>query len=246
MSLLAFRRVSKRFDDGAGHVAVLDHVSFEIHPGEKVGLHASRKAGKSTLLKIAAGLLLPDEGEIVWDSVDLALSDESQRASARRLGGIALARGDSPILRSELVLQRLMTPLYAMNLGMAQAEAAARNALELVGAPRLGYKATGQLDLRDRLLVDLARALVRQPRLLLIDEPAVLPQPHEARDFYRLLHDSTDHLGCALLIASEEPAALRGLNPMMSLSDGTLESTSSRTKVVDFPGVRRHSGLEAS
>jgi lipoprotein-releasing system ATP-binding protein len=247
MSLLAFRQVSKRFPDGTRQVAVLDRVSFEVYPGEKVGLHGSRKAGKSTLLRIAAGLLAPDEGQVIWNGEhDLASCDENQRARVRRLGGIALARGDVRVIRSTTVLDHLMMPLYSMNLPKDEAERAARHALELVDALRLSYQVTGQLGLRDRLIVDLARAVVKRPRLLLVDEPAVLAQPQEARAFYRLLHDLADRIGCALLIASEEPAALHGLKPMMSLSGGKLDSTTSKRKVVDFPVAGRHGGREAS
>jgi ABC-type branched-subunit amino acid transport system ATPase component len=129
-------------------------------------------------------------------------------------------------------------PLYGSSLTMAQAEAAAWRALEWVQASRLGYRETGTLGLSDRLHVELARALVREPRLLLMDEPAVLPQPQEARAFHSLLHALPKELGFALLIASEEVSALRGLRRVMSLDNGTLHSTDSRRKVIDFPDRR--------
>jgi ABC-type methionine transport system ATPase subunit len=247
MSLLAFRRVSKRFADGVREVAVLDRVSFEVYPGEKVGVLASRRAGKTTLLRVAAGLLAPDEGEVVWDgSVDLAGGDANLCARVRRRGGVALVRGDWRSADATPVLQHVGIPLYSAGVRIEEAERGARRALEWVGASQLGYRDTGQLALWDRLVVELARAVVREPRLLLIDEPAVLPQPREARAFYGLLHDLSDRLGCALLIASEEVSALRGLHPVMSLSDGRLHGTSSRRAVIDFPGGGRHSGQRAS
>jgi ABC-type methionine transport system ATPase subunit len=248
MSLLAFRQVSKRFPDGTREMAVLDRVSFEVEIGETVGLLASRRAGKTTLLKIASGLIAPDEGEVLWDDLDLAEMGHDESAHARRLGGIAFARGEWRTGRSTSVLQYIAIPLYSGPLNMVEAEQRALRALELVGASHLGPRRTAELGLSERLSVELARAIVREPRLLLVDEPAAFRQPEEARTFYALLRSLPEKVGCALLIASEEVSALRGCKPMMSLSDGRLSSTTSRRKVINFPGLSSSdaSGQDAS
>lgn len=236
MSLLAFRQVSKRFPDGTREIAVLDRVSFEVEVGETVGLLASRRTGKTTLLKMAAGLVSPDEGRVLWDDLDLADIGHDERAHARRRSGIAFARGDWRTSRSTSVLQHITMPLYSGDLNMLEADKRARRALELVDAAHLGHRDTSELGLSERLSVELARAIVREPRLLLVDEPAVFRQPEDARAFYDLLRSLPEKVGCALLIASEEVSALRGCKPMMSLSGGRLSSTTSRRKVIEFPG----------
>jgi ABC-type ATPase involved in cell division len=235
MSLLAFRQVSKRFPDGGREVAVLDRVSFEVEVGETVGLLASRRGGKTTLLKIAAGLMAPDEGSVLWDDLELVEMGHDEAAQARRYGGIAFARGEWRTNRSASVLEYVSIPLYSGELNMVGAEDRAMQALELVGASHLGRSGTSELGLSERLLVELA--IIREPRLLLVDEPAVFRKPEDARAFYELLRSLPEKVGCALLIASEEVTALRGCKPMMSLSDGRLSSTASRRKVIDFPGA---------
>jgi putative ABC transport system ATP-binding protein len=237
VSLLAFRQVSKRFPDGTREISPLDRVSFEVEVGETVGLLASRRAGKTTLLKIAAGLTLPDEGMVLWNDLDLTKMSCDERARARREGGVALARGDWRTSRSGSVLQHLTIPLYSDSLNALQAETRALRALETVGASHLSHRDTSELGLSERLSVELARAIVRAPSLLLVDEPAVFRRPADARDFYELLLSLPEKVGCALLIASEEVSALRGCKPMMSLSGGRLSSTTSRRKVIDFPGL---------
>jgi putative ABC transport system ATP-binding protein len=236
MSLLAFRQVSKRFPDGGSEITVLDRVSFEVEVGEAVGLLASRGGGKTTLLKIAAGLMTPDEGSVLWDDRELVEMSNDETAHARRQGGIALARGEWRTSRSMSVLQHIAVPLYSGTSNMHVAEDRVLRTLELVGASHLGHRRTSELGLGERLLVELARAIIREPRLLLVDEPAVYRNPEDARAFYELLRSLPAKIGCALLIASEEPAALRGCKPMMSLSDGRMTSTASRRKVIDFPG----------
>lgn len=235
MSLLAFRQVSKRFPDGRSEIAVLDRVSFEVEVGETVGLLASRRSGKTTLLKIAAGLIPPDEGSVLWDDREVVEMSNDEAARARRHGGIAFVRGEWRTSRSTSVLQYISIPLYGGPSNMHEAEDRVLRTLELLEASHLGHRRTSELGLSERLLIELARAIVREPRLLLVDEPAVFRNPEHARDFYRLLRSLPEKVGCALLIASEEVSALRGCKPMMSLSGGQLSSTASRRKVIDFP-----------
>jgi ABC-type ATPase involved in cell division len=244
MSLLAFRQVSKRFPDGNREIVVMDRVSFEVEVGEKVGLLASRRSGKTTLLKVAAGLMVPTEGKVLWEDQDLTEMSRDDRARARREGGVAVVQGDSRIERSLPVLAYVAHGLYSNGLTMTKAERRAMQALECLEATNLATWSTMELGVGERLMVELARAIVREPRLLLVDEPAVLPQPEDARAFYALLHSLPERLGCALLIASEGASPLRGCKPMMSLGGGQLSSTTSRRKVIDFPsssaGGSRH------
>jgi ABC-type methionine transport system ATPase subunit len=245
MSLLAFRQVSKRFPDGGSEIAVLDRVSFEVEVGETVGLLASRRGGKTTLLKIAAGLIAPDEGSVLWDDLELAEMSHDEAAHARRQGGIAFARGEWRASRLTSVVEHVSVPLYGGDSKMIEAEARALRALEMVEASHLGHRDTSELGLSERLSVELARAIIREPRLLLVDEPAVFRNPEHARTFYALLHSLPEKVGCALLIVSEEVTALRGCKPMMSLSNGQLTLPASRRKVIEFPGGGTH-GQNAS
>ena len=236
MTLLALREVSKSYRDGLRPRLVLDHVSLEIDPGETIGVLAARLAGKTTLLKVAAGLEPADSGEVCWEGHDLAGMSADRRTRCRRRGGIALASCDWRTAASRPVVTHIATPLYSDGLKMGQAERRAHRALEWVQAPELGHRTTDRLGISDRVRVELARALVREPRLLLVDEPAVLPRPSDAREFYELLHGLPKRLGLALIIASEEVTAVRGSRRVMNL-DGQLYSTDSRRKVVELrPG----------
>jgi ABC-type methionine transport system ATPase subunit len=244
MMLLALEDVCKCYRDGLHPRRVLDRVSFEIDAGETIGVLAARLAGKTTLLKIAAGLELPDSGSVLWEGEDLAKMSADRRAGYRRRCGIALASCDWRPGSSVGVVTHVATPLYSDTLKMGEAERCAYRALERVGASHLGHRMTDRLGMSDRVRVELARALVREPRVLLVDEPAVLPRPSEARELFALLHELPKQLGVALVIASEEVTAVRGSHRVMNL-DGQLYSTDSRRKVVELrPG--RGAGLGVS
>ncbi len=210
MMLLEFCNVTKRFRDGLREVAVLDGVSFELFEGEMVGVLVSRRAGKTTLLRVAAGLEVPDEGEVRWRGKALSGLSIDARSSARRHEGIALAQGDRRLSDAITVLEHVATPLYSDGFNMRRAEECAWSALEMVEVPELGRVSTSSLRLVERVRVELARAIVRRPALLLIDEPAVLPQPKEAQALYALIHSLPKQLGMALLIGSEDVTVLRG------------------------------------
>lgn len=242
MSLFALRDVTRRTRDGAREIAVLDGVSLEIDIGETIGVLGARRRGKTTLLRVAAGLEVPEEGEVCWDSHDLARMSEDERARFRRQRGIALASCDWRPVGSTAVLEHIATPLYSDGLRMGRAEVLAHNALERVNATSLAYQKTGRLGVRERVRVELACALAREPRLLLVDEPAVLARPSDAQELYALLHSLPKMLGLALVIASEEVTAVRG-GRVMNL-DGRLYSTDERRRVVQFPD-RRAGGRSA-
>jgi ABC-type methionine transport system ATPase subunit len=236
LTLLALKDVCKSYRDGLHPRQVLDCVSFEIDAGETIGVLAARLAGKTTLLEIAAGLELPDSGSVLWEGEDLAKMSADRRASYRRRRGIALASCDWRPGASTPVVTHVATPLYSDTLKMGEAERCAHRALERVQASHLGHRMTNRLGVSDRVRVELARALVREPRVLLVDEPAILPRPSEARALFALLHELPKQLGLALVIASEEVTAVRGSHRVMNL-DLQLYSTDSRRKVVELhPG----------
>lgn len=242
MTLLAFRDVSKRFPDGTRWTIVLDQVSFDIDAGETVGVFASRQAGKTTLLRIACGLEAPDSGEVCWDGHDLAQMSASERACFLRSGGIALAKGAWVARDSVSVLEHVADSLYSEGLTMDEAATRAHQALGDVKAGHLEDRCVGGLGLSERVRVGLAHALAHQPRLLLVDEPAVLPRAEEAREFYALLHSLRKQFGLALLIASEEVMALRGSKRILNLDNGRLYSTESRRQVIHISDRRAGGG----
>jgi predicted ABC-type transport system involved in lysophospholipase L1 biosynthesis ATPase subunit len=238
VTLLALTAVSRRFLDGASELTVLDGVSFSVLAGELVGIYGERRSGKSTLLRVAAGLELPDGGSVAFDGVDVGGLSTSARARLRRRGGIALASGDSgPLASGQPAIEHVALPLTNDGLTLGESEGLARPVLERVGVGAIAHVRVDRLSLSDRLRVELARALVREPRLLLVDEPAVLPGPSDSREFNGLLRELAKS-GIAVVIASEDMGALAGVEHFLTLSDGRLRSTDSRRRVIPFPGAR--------
>lgn len=245
VTLLKLDGVSKRYRDGARQVLVLDDISLEVEAGESVGLLGERRSGKTTFLRVASGLELAERGTVTFSGIELSESIDS-RARIWRHDGIALVSGDWRPPPGRHVIDEVAMPLLAAGSSPSQAERTAWEMLDRIEAANLGKLSADRLSIGERMRVDIARALVREPRLLMIDEPAVLPGPSEARSLQALLRSLPDDLGLALIVASEDASAISGLPRILRISDGRIASAAPREgEVIQFPdgARRRRSGI---
>jgi ABC-type lipoprotein export system ATPase subunit len=241
--LISFQDVSKRYPDGGRQITVLDRVSLQIEPGVAVGVYGTRRSGKSTLLRVAAGLVLPDTGVVRFDGLDMAGMSPRGRGRLLRRQIAFMSAADWRPLPGESVVDHVATSLGSEGLTMRDARVRALRILERVGIGAAGAQDNAtSLSLADRTRVMLARALVREPRLLVLDEPALMPNLSDRDRFYALLRNAARERGMALLVASEEMAALQGVGVLMSIADGEVCSTEWRDNVVSLPRRRRSAG----
>jgi predicted ABC-type transport system involved in lysophospholipase L1 biosynthesis ATPase subunit len=250
MSLLALASVSKRCRSGRRETVVLERASLEIDPGERVGVWGLRRSGKSTLLRVAAGLERPDGGTVRFDGEDVwALPDRARALLRRRSIGFAspLAGADAIWHASRVasIVDHVALPLLADGWPPSAASARAVAVLERLGAIDCAGLRPAELSPGEATRVAVARALVREPRLFVVDEPAITPNPRERDEIRHLLATLADEDGLALLVASEDVSALRGSSRVLTVADGRLASSSERGgEVVPLASRRSRSGGE--
>jgi ABC-type lipoprotein export system ATPase subunit len=237
--LLSMVNVSKQYRDGTRELLVLDRVSLDIDAGATIGVYGSRRSGKSTLLRLAAGIALPDAGAIRFEGRDVANMSGRERGRLLRSEIGFIASADWRANPGESVADHVATSLGSEGLTMREARRRAMRELDLVGVGAAGGEPMSSLSLTERARVMLARALARGPRLLVLDEPALLPNLRDRDRFYALLRTTAHDRDIALLVASEEMPALQGLGVLISIADGELVSTEARGTVVPLPGRRR-------
>jgi ABC-type lipoprotein export system ATPase subunit len=238
--LLSFLNVSKRYADGEREITVLDCVSLEVEAGVSVGILGARRSGKSTLLRLAAGIELADSGSVRFDGGDMGHITSSERACLLR-GEIGfMSAADWRATPGQSVIDHVATPLGNDGLAMREARRRAMRVLDRVEiAATSAEETTTSLSLDERARVMLARALAREPRLLILDEPAPLRNLGERDSFNALLRAAAHEGGITLLMGSEEIVALQGVSVMMSIADGELVSTEPRGVVLPLRGRRR-------
>lgn len=242
-ALLSIERVSKAYPDGVNRTVVLDSVSFELAPGGQLGVYGAPRSGKSTLLRIAAGIERPDFGSVSVEGSDLVRLRGAARARLLRrfIGYISIF--DWRPLAGESMLDHVATALGSDGFTPKEARRKASQALERVGFDAARRHApVSSLTLYERTELALARAVVREPRVLVVDEPATMPSVTEREQFCQLLRAVARERSIALLAASAELSALQGLQ-LMSISSGELCSTAPpHDNVVRLPFPEAHSG----
>ena len=162
MSLLSIRGVTKRF----GGVTANKGISFEVAPGELVGIIGPNGAGKSTLFECISGFYTPDEGEVMLEGQ--RITGLSPDVVCRR--GIARTFQKLRPFQGMTVLENVMVGALTRTKDVKHAREQAREWLSKVGLSEKADAHARTLSTGQRKRLELARALATEPRVLLLDE----------------------------------------------------------------------------
>jgi branched-chain amino acid transport system ATP-binding protein len=218
--LLAVRAVTIRF----GGIVALDRVSFDIAPGQILGLIGPNGAGKTTLFNCVSRLYTPGSGEIVFDGasiLDKPAHRISQLGITRTFQNLALFRsmsvidnvrvGAHPQSHGDMVSDALRLPKARAQERAIDTHTAAL--LAELSLEDVAHRPVADLPTGTQKRVELARALAGQPRLLLLDEPASGLNHHEVEELGRLIVRIRDTHGITVLLVEHHMALV------MSISD---------------------------
>jgi putative ABC transport system ATP-binding protein len=216
MALLELTGVGKRYGRGRLERVALRNISFELSAGELVAVWGRRNSGRSTLLRIVAGLEPPDEGIVSLHGRSLnARGGEELREQIR------YCRKTFRATEGQLVIDRLITAQLTRGIHGASARSRAHEALERVSASHCATLKPSELDIGETVLVGIARSLVHQPRLLVIDEPTLGVDVFERDRVLSLLRSLADD-GLSVLMSVGETTCLAGADRGLSLASGEL------------------------
>ncbi len=206
MALLEVRNVTRRF----GGIVAIDDVSLDVDAGQIVGLIGPNGAGKTTLFNVVTRLYKPDVGELRFDGKSL-LRTPPYRIVRR---GIARTFQNVELFRTMTVLDNVLVGAHTRTgaFGGRAARTRAFEMLRYVGLEDVAGRPVAGLPFGTLKRVELARALVAEPRLLLLDEPAGGLNHEEVGQlgtFVRKLRDDFDltvllvehHMGLVMSIA---------------------------------------------
>lgn len=234
---LTMAAITLEVTDGAATRRVLNEVSLHIAPGELVGITGPSGSGKSTLLSVAGCLQEPTSGEAVLTAADsgeeLTLTGHSARGAARiRREHIGIVFQQPNLLPALRVKDQLMAMLHLGSPWSLQRKAkqtASQRADELLDAVGLGglqQRKVGELSGGQQARVNLARALMNSPQLLLVDEPTAALDTTTATQVTELIRRMARESNAATLYVSHDQDQLATLDRVVTLVDG--EITESR------------------
>jgi ABC-type glutathione transport system ATPase component len=234
--LLRIHNMTKTFPDGGGAVTVFESATLEMRAASQVGVYGKRRSGKSTLLRIASGIEPPDEGTVLFQGEDLTCLTGTERARLLRSRLAYIAVADWRPNPGESILQHLAVSLGGAGPTVREAEHRALRELETVGVSAAqAHSLATRLSMMDRMRVMFARALAREPSLLVIDDPVVTASASERDELYLLLRTLTRRRGIGLLVASDDLPALQGFDVFMSISAREICSSEGSATIVPFP-----------
>jgi lipopolysaccharide export system ATP-binding protein len=164
MSLLTVRGLVKNY----GRRRVVDGVDFDVQPGEIVGLLGPNGAGKTTTFRMACGMIDPDAGTVFLQDKEVTNWPMYRRA---RDGGMGYLAQESSVFRKLSVQNNLLGVMEMLGMSRKDRRRRCDDLLEQFGISKLRKSKAMSLSGGERRRLEIARCLVSEPRIILLDEP---------------------------------------------------------------------------
>jgi lipopolysaccharide export system ATP-binding protein len=174
---------------------VVNNVSLDLAQGEIVGLLGPNGAGKTTSFYMITGLIRPDEGKILLDSRDITVLPMYQRARA----GIGYLAQEPSIFRKLTVEENVLAILETLNIDAEERRRRLESLLDELAIKHLRHQKAYQLSGGERRRLEITRALVTEPKFLLLDEPFAGVDPIAVNDIQTIVA-GLRHRGIGVLI----------------------------------------------
>lgn len=217
--MLQVHKVSKTFRRGTKSIAAVREADLKLIPGQLTAVIGPSGSGKSTLLNMMAGLLTPTSGNVTLNGEDIYRLPDT-RLSELRNRKIGVVLQGQTALPNLTVLQNILLPL-----GLSSEENGFKDRperlLELVGISHLASAGPKTLSGGELRRVAIARAMVRQPEVILADEPTGDLDRENTEAVISLLREAADQ-GAAVLLVTHELDLLNRADAVWRMDGGVL------------------------
>lgn len=191
---LELRNITKQFPG----VLANDNVSFAVKPGEIHALLGENGAGKSTLVKMIYGIMPQDKGEILWNGEVITVPNPR---AARRLG-IGMVFQHFSLFEAMTVLENIALGMDS-SIPTRELEARIAEVMQLYGLKLDPQRRVSSLSVGERQRIEIVRALLLNPKLLIMDEPTSVLTPQEVSQLFETLRQLASE-GCSILYISHK------------------------------------------
>lgn len=218
---LSLVNVTIEYPDGDGIIKALDAVNLTVRAGEMVSLVGPSGSGKSSLLAAAATLVRPTHGLVLIDGIDATGLSERDRTTLRR-EKIGIVFQQPNLLASLTATEQLVIVDHLRGASPASARAKAAELLGIVGLGSDAGKRPHQLSGGQRQRVNIARALMGDPKVLLVDEPTAALDHDRSDSIVRLLRKATDEFQVATVMVTHDTEFVPLTDAVATMRDGQL------------------------
>ncbi|MER0081477.1 ATP-binding cassette domain-containing protein [Corynebacterium sp. KPL2861] len=199
-TILDIRNATVTFQDGTTTTTALDNATFSADSDTLTAIVGESGSGKSTLLSVGAGLITPDSGTVEVNGTNSIIFQQSNLLSSLKV-------------RDQLLIMDHMA-------GRKLRKDRADELLEFVGLKGMGNRRIGQLSGGQAQRVNIARALMDEPNLLLADEPTSALDSHLSQEIIRLLRDITQEMRTATVLVTHDRSLLTYADHVVEVKDG--------------------------
>ncbi|QKG22326.1 ABC transporter ATP-binding protein [Actinomadura verrucosospora] len=220
---LALTDVVLTYPDGDRTLTALDHVTMDVAEGEFAAVAGPSGSGKSSLLAVAALLIAPASGTVEVAGRDAAGLAPAERTRLRR-DHIGVVFQQPNLLPSLAALDQLTVMAHMAGRPVRAAAGRARELLGAVGLAGQEHKRPHQLSGGERQRVNIARALMNDPRVLLVDEPTSALDHERGASVVALLAALTRERGVATVMVTHDLAQLDAVDRVWTMLDGRLSA----------------------
>ena len=223
MSFVTFENVSKFYQMGEHKIAAANQVSFEIEKGEFAVIVGPSGAGKTTVLNMLGGMDTCDEGSIWLDGNEISRYNQKQLTQYRRYD-----------VGFDFQFYNLVQNLTALEIVELAAEICrepldARRTLEQVGLGERMQNFPAQLSGGEQQRVSIARALAKNPKILLCDEPTGALDYNTGKAVLKLLQDTCRNTGRTVIVITHNQALTAMADRVIHIKSGTVVSSELNT-----------------
>lgn len=231
--LLEAHRLVKRYNGRA----VVDRLSFSVHPGEIVGLLGRNGAGKTTTFRMTVGMIDADEGTVVFDGADVTSLPMYKRAQL----GMGYLSQEPSVFQRLTVEENLLAILETMRgLSRKQRIETANQLTEQFGLVEQRKQLARTLSGGERRKLEIARALVTEPKLIMLDEPFSGVDPKAVEDLQAEILRLKTQRGIAILLTDHNVReTLRVTDRSYIIHDGRKLAEGAPREIVRDALVRR-------
>ncbi|WP_294451340.1 methionine ABC transporter ATP-binding protein [uncultured Gemmiger sp.] len=216
--MIEIQNLTKRFTTQSGTVVALEDISLTIRDGDIFGIIGMSGAGKSTLVRCINMLERPDEGLVAVNGLQMqSLSPKDLRAARR---DIAMIFQQFNLLMQRTCLKNICFPLELAGRPKAEAEARARQLLELVGLPDKADAYPAQLSGGQKQRIAIARALATDPKVLLCDEATSALDPNTTHSILQLIQQINRELGITVVVITHQMSVVEEICNRVAILDG--------------------------
>ncbi|VEH73874.1 ABC transporter ATP-binding protein [Corynebacterium segmentosum] len=199
-TILDILNATVTFQDGTTTTTALDDATFSADSDTLTAIVGESGSGKSTLLSVGAGLITPDSGTVEVNGTNSIIFQQSNLLSSLKV-------------RDQLLIMDHMA-------GRKLRKDRADELLEFVGLKGMGNRRIGQLSGGQAQRVNIARALMDEPNLLLADEPTSALDSHLSQEIIRLLRDITQEMHTATVLVTHDRSLLTFADHVVEVKDG--------------------------